>query len=199
MNKDNCPHFCAYLSLFVSITLSCLWCWNTGSFKVVNLDTFVGVIVALLAILITIVLGWQIFNAIELKQKVNDLEQLKAEFIKQQNTIQQLNYKTTHAFYLIWGEDAFKRESYPAAFRYFINALKNSLLHTDALLNIESLHGYIEHTANKITKGMKQNEDSYNEVVNIDKEIRQMREYPSIKYWYEDAYNKYIKCVNKNG
>lgn len=197
MNKDCFSRFCAYLSLFVSVSLSCLWCWNTGSFKVVNLDTFVGVIVALLAILITIVLGWQIYNAIELKQKINELDQLKNHFMKQQESIQQLTYKTAHGIHLIWGSEAVKEKHYPEAFRYYIFSLKNTLLLSDEKLNLSPIHQYMTFISKQITKGMNLEQKAYSDVVNTDKEIRSMHDYPFIKEWYEPVYKKFIECVNK--
>lgn len=70
------------LSIILSIVsivgvLSILMLWIFGCFKVsvIDLGTFVGVIVALLAIIVTIVLGWQIINAIEMREKIAELEQ----------------------------------------------------------------------------------------------------------------------------
>ena len=57
---------CAYLALLFSVVTILLWICNVGGFTVVSLDTFVGVIVALLAIIVTFVIGWQIYNAIDI-------------------------------------------------------------------------------------------------------------------------------------
>ena len=54
------------VALILVAIMFVLWCCNAGGFSAVSLDTFVGVIVALLAIIVTIVLGWQIFNIFEL-------------------------------------------------------------------------------------------------------------------------------------
>lgn len=76
------------LSLILSIisvvgALSVWLLWAFGSFRlsVLGLDTFIGVIVALLAIIVTIILGWQIVNALEVRGKVEQLEQRQASML----------------------------------------------------------------------------------------------------------------------
>ena len=56
---------CAYMALLFSVVTIVLWICNVGGFTVVSLDSFVGVIVALLAIIVTFVTGWQIYNRVE--------------------------------------------------------------------------------------------------------------------------------------
>lgn len=51
-----------------------LWIFGSLQVSVVDLGSFVGVIVALLAIIVTIILGWQIINAIEIRAKIKELE-----------------------------------------------------------------------------------------------------------------------------
>ena len=73
MKKWSLAHICAYLSLAISVTLLVLWCCDVGGFTVVSLDSFVGVIVALLAIIVTLAIGWQIYNSIELNERIKKL------------------------------------------------------------------------------------------------------------------------------
>lgn len=66
------------LSVISIVGVFSLWAlWITGVFKlsVVSLDSFVGIIVALLAIIVTVVIGWQIINTIEIREKISELEQ----------------------------------------------------------------------------------------------------------------------------
>ena len=48
---------CAYSAFGLSVTMFALWTCNAGVFSVVNLDSFVGVIVGLLAIIVTFAIG----------------------------------------------------------------------------------------------------------------------------------------------
>ena len=51
-----------------------LWLFRGINLSVVSLDTFIGVIVALLAIIFTVIVGWQIINAIEMRDRMAELE-----------------------------------------------------------------------------------------------------------------------------
>lgn len=53
-----------------------LWILGSLELTVVSLETLVGVIVALLGILVTVILGWQIVNALELRGKIIEMEQI---------------------------------------------------------------------------------------------------------------------------
>lgn len=51
-----------------------LWVLDVWSFSVVSGDTFISIIVTLLAIAVAIVIGFQISNALELKRKIETLD-----------------------------------------------------------------------------------------------------------------------------
>ena len=68
--KANWALILSVASLVIIVAIIGLWCFKSKEIAVVTLDTYVGVIVALLAIIVTIVLGWQIFNIFELRQKM---------------------------------------------------------------------------------------------------------------------------------
>ena len=89
MKNRNLAHICAYISLAISITLLVLWCCNVGGFTVVSLDSFVGIIVALLAIVVTLAVGWQIYNSIEIKNQIEELSTLKEKLNIQEHTMNQ--------------------------------------------------------------------------------------------------------------
>ena len=92
MKKCSFAHICAYLSLAITITILVLWCSNVGGFTVVSLDSFVGVIVALLAIVVTLAIAWQIYNSFELKAKIEELNVLKTKlFMQEEDSIKQVN------------------------------------------------------------------------------------------------------------
>lgn len=196
MRKKTFSNFCGYAGFALSIVLIILWCCNTGGFSVVNLDSFVGVIVALLAILTTVVLGWQIFNAIEMKQKIQDLETLKNQFAEQKETVEQLSFKTRHCIFLIWGDDAADNDENEEAFRYFISALRFSMALNDPI-NIDVIQRQMSIVANRIKKGTSHQNEFYQEVINHDRAIRGLPSYVYIKTWYEPLFDIYISNVNK--
>lgn len=90
------------LSIVAIVGVLSVWTlWLFGSIKVsvVDLGTFVGVTVALLAIIVTIVLGWQLINAIEVREKIAEMEQTHRtvlETVRLQNEKNQSFIKLTH-------------------------------------------------------------------------------------------------------
>ena len=96
MKNWSFAHLCAYISSAISVTLLVLWCCNVGGFTVVSLDSFVGVIVALLTIVVTLAVGWQIYNSIELNERIKSLNTLEERLIKQDKTLKQQNNKSNH-------------------------------------------------------------------------------------------------------
>lgn len=195
MKRDLLGKICSYVSLALSIILLSLWCCNAGGFQVVNLDSFVAVIVTLLAIIVTIVLGWQIYNTIELKEKMKELDMLKHKLDEQQIEMDQLSHKMRHMIGLTWGERSIERKSYAAAYYYFIYALKSSLL-LKRVVNVDKIHSQMQEAAEKITKGAYLIEKQYKDVIKEDKELRTLSNYNLIEDWYEPLFKVFIEKVN---
>ena len=63
------------ISIVGVLSICGLWLFGAIKLSVVSLDTFIGVIVALLAIIFTIIIGWQILNTIEIRNWMSQIEQ----------------------------------------------------------------------------------------------------------------------------
>ena len=63
------------LSLLGVLSIIGLWIFGSLKLSVVSLDTFIGIIVALLAIVFTVIVGLQIVNAIDIREKMKELQQ----------------------------------------------------------------------------------------------------------------------------
>ena len=63
------------ISLVGVLAIYGLWIFGSLKLSVVSLDTFIGVIVALLAIVFTVIVGLQIVNAIDMREKMIQLQQ----------------------------------------------------------------------------------------------------------------------------
>ena len=72
--KTKLPVILSLISILGVISVWGLWLCESLELTVVSLDTFVGVIVALLAIVVTVAIGYQIINAIDLREKISQLE-----------------------------------------------------------------------------------------------------------------------------
>ena len=73
MSRDKKINYAIWFSV-VSLILWCivvgLWICNVFQFAIIDSNTFIGVIVALLGIIVTFVVAWQILNVIDIKTQV---------------------------------------------------------------------------------------------------------------------------------
>ena len=196
MKKWSLAHICAYLSLAISFTLLVLWCCNIGGFTVVSLDSFVGVIVALLAIIVTLAVGWQILNSIEIKSKIEELSSLKDELEQLKKTTEQQNNKSQHLISFHLGIDAYNGKDYLNAFRFFIISLHHSML-LDNPMNVEIILYYLDDTENKIVDGNNYEFEMMERIREYDKGIRKSSFYNTIKSRYEHVYNDFNSKVKE--
>lgn len=196
MKNWSFAHLCAYISLAISVTLLVLWCCNVGGFTVVSLDSFVGVIVALLAIIVTLAIGLQIYNSIELNERIKNLNTLEERLIKQDKTLKQHNNKANHLITYIYGVEAKREKKYIEAFRYYMASLRCSMLldkpiNVDHLLNdLEEVTANIEESTICVIKRLK-------EIKKYDKVIRKSYSYDIIKSRYERIYNDFCSKVKE--
>ena len=125
--KVESAHICAYIALMLVIVLMILWACNVGGFTVVSLDSFVGVIVALLAILITFVVGWQIHNTMELKEKIKKIKSLEDYINNSHKLYVQISHNNQVGISLnsaiLWEA----KNEYAAAFAMYHNAFYNAI------------------------------------------------------------------------
>ncbi|SEE42798.1 hypothetical protein [Prevotella sp. lc2012] len=198
MKKWSLAHFCAYLSLAISITLLVLWCCNVGGFTVVSLDSFVGVIVALLAIIVAFVVGWQIYNSIEIKGKIEELSALKEIINVQEKNINQVTGKSQHLISYILGNEAYKEKRYLDAFRFFMSSLRYSM-QLDSPLNVELLLKGLEQINKNISKENDFKPSKTEEISTYNNDIKISSGYNLIKDRYEEIYinfNAKVKVGN---
>ena len=196
MKKWSFAHLCAYISLAISVTLVVLWCCNVGGFTVVSLDSFVGVIVALLAIVVTLAVGWQIYNSIEIKSKIEELSSLKEKINIKERTIKQQTRKSQHLTSLIFGFEVYKKKKYIEAFRYYMASLRCSML-LDKPINVEHLLNDLETVTSNIEESTICVIERLNEIKEYDKAIRKSYSYDIIKSRYERIYNDFCSKVKE--
>ena len=204
MKKTSLAHICAYISLAISITIAVLWCCNVGGFSVVDLASFVGVIVALLAIIVTFVVGWQIYNAIEMKEEIKQLnileKNLEDKLREQEKNMegQRFEYKAQHGVAL--GFEALFMKGYITAFRFFLESLSYAMQRDNASTNIEgileALKTCVDRKWSEIDRGNIDN--TYLEKIHKSNEtIRSSSLFHFIKDRYEKIYNSFISKINE--
>jgi len=69
------------VALIGVLLISGLWIFGSAKLSVVSLDTFIGVSVAVLAIVFAVIVGLQIVNAIDMKDRMADLERKQNDLV----------------------------------------------------------------------------------------------------------------------
>lgn len=194
MENKKCTfaHICAYLSLAISTTMLVLWCCNVGGFTVVSLDSFVGIIVALLAIVVTFVLGWQIFNSIEIKNKIEELNILKEKLNTQEAEFSNQKYQLNHLIFVSLADIEIYNKNYARAFSYLTTSLETTMS-SDNPINVDAILERMELSVPQIQQGIiiKDLED----IQNTNTSIRKTQLYDMIKPRYEKIYDEFISKV----
>lgn len=94
---ENKSFILSFFALIVSIvTLVVIFIRVTPN-SVIDLGTFIGVMTALIGISITFLVGYQIYNAIEIRQKLAEVDRLQ-EKLKQ---LEHFNKSAEEGFYII--------------------------------------------------------------------------------------------------
>ena len=193
--KWNFAHLCAYLSLVISIIILILWCCNAGGFTVVSLDSFVGVIVALLAIIVTFIVGWQIYNGIELKAKIEELCVLKEKLEIQEKESAKNAKQLSHLIFGGMADNEISNGNYTLAFLYLMRSLGYSMS-LDVPENIDVLFDRLSQSIDQIQKDTICS--NMEKIHDLDKKIRLSKNYSLIKEQYEKIYNGFIDKVKVN-
>lgn len=112
-----------------------LWLFGTMKLSIVSLDTFIGVIVALLAIIFTIVIGLQIVNAIDMREKMSQLQKRQMEILENERQLAENDrLHVMEAYNLQAGISGESAEAYLAkgqyieAFTFYHSALYYAIL-----------------------------------------------------------------------
>lgn len=190
--KWSFAHICAYLSLAISLTMLVLWCCNVSGFEVVSLDSFVGVIVTLLAIIVAVAIGYQIYNGFEIKAEMKSLSGLKEKLDKQEYEINEQNKQIRHLIYASLADLEISNQDYVLAFIYLMKSLKFTMS-LDKPFNVEIIFGRMSFSVSKIKEGTLCK--SIDIIRDFDKEIRTSKLYDMIESRYDEVYKDFISKI----
>lgn len=88
--KNKLPIILSLIAILGVISVWGLWLCESLELTVVSLDTFIGVIVALLAIVVTIAIGYQIINTIEVKDEITRLRDTQRIIVENEQNFSKL-------------------------------------------------------------------------------------------------------------
>ena len=194
MIKKNLSIILSLLALIGVLVIIGLIIFKDISLCTITLDTFVGVMVSIMGILITFVVGWQIINTLEIKTKLTEIDNVKYDLDEQKEKLKETTFKSQHLVSYTWALDAFDHREDAESYRYAVYSLLNSMqlkepINVDALLNI------MENSTKEIPQGFKIKRIFYNLVIEDDKSIRELKDYVYVQERYEPCFELYIKKV----
>lgn len=191
----NWAFWLSIVAIVISTTILVLWMISVSEIAVVQLDTFVGVIVALMALLVTIVLGWQIYNAVDIQDKIKSIEGLKRELEQSKILFKQADIKNAFYHNLSLALCSQITKDYISAFRFFEQALMHTL-QLDEPVNVPATLSSLSNCATLITKEQTIPNDKYKEIMKADKTIRASKYYTLIQVEYEKSFKTAMSKVH---
>lgn len=187
------------LSIILSLTaivgiviLAILWCCRSMSLTAVSLDTFIGVMAAMIGLLVTFAIGWQIINALDIKSKLAEIENLKGEITEQRTEINRLVNRSKFDSNVNQSYTMHKLGWHHKAYACTLEAIKYGLVLDDAYEELDVLLANL-----KVLAVNAQREDCYQSerdmMVAADDAIRKSPKFALIKDKYTDAISEYNK------
>lgn len=187
------------LSIILSLTaivgiviLAILWCCRSMSLTAVSLDTFIGVMAAMIGLLVTFAIGWQIINALDIKSKLSEIEKLKGEITEQRTEINRLVTRSKFDSNVNQSYTMHKLGWHHKAFACTLEAIKYGLVLDDAYEELDVLLANL-----KVFAVNSQREHCYQSerdmMVAADEAIRKSPKFALFKDKYTDAISEYNK------
>lgn len=178
------------------VILAIMWSCRSMSLTAVSLDTFIGVMVTMIGILVTFAVGWQIINALEIKNKLAEIERLKSDIDEQHIRIEKIAARSAYDTAVNRSYTLHKIGEYIKAFASTLEAIQYCL-QIDEYEDLDVLLHNLDVNAAESHRLHCYKSDS-EDIVKADAEIRQSPKYALIKERYENAireYNKWFKVV----
>lgn len=192
--KKNLSIILSSLALIGVIALAMVILFGKISLSHISLESFIGIIATLIGVLVTFAVAWQIINGLEIKNKLNEIGDLKNKVEEQNQTIEELSLKTRHLLTLTMATDTLENDEAEEAFRYCLTSLVNTMkLNTP--INIEKTLDLLNECTKHFNSSHKIEKEFYDETLKLDKEIRLLHNYDFIRTQYEPLIELYIQKV----
>lgn len=139
--KKNCFEIVNFIVCLMAIVLSIIAICRTCC-RTVELDfDYLGIIVGVLAILVTFLVGWNIYSAIDAKEKIkfyqDEIDRLKTLQEEQMKAFEKKSYKIQGDLYITTVSLAEKINT-PSALSLYTDMVLNMVLSIDSLSRAES-------------------------------------------------------------
>lgn len=201
-NKDKKSTWALYISivaLLLCLLVLALWVFEVMPHSVITPDSFIGACVSLLAVIVTLAVGSQIINVMEIKssQKIyeNELKSALETIKHQQLQIAAEQIRNAHLHHCTMAMIAEFQGHYPQAIYYFFGALLTGLQMQEPLGNENYALNHIEICLDKCQEWNNIPSQWHDDLKNIDATIKQLPNYRWVKDKYEPLRNDYFSKI----
>lgn len=187
--KKNLQIILSLLAVVGVVIIILLLVFYKASLADVSLDTFIGVMVTMVGILVTFAVGWQIINALEIKNKLAEMEKLKMEINSQREKIERISARSRYDVAFNRSYTLHKIGEHIKAFVSTLEAIQYCLQideydELDVMLNNLKAFASFSHSIHCY-------QTDRDAMVAADSEIRKSPKFILIKDRYEDAIREY--------
>ena len=187
--KKNLKIIFLLLAVVGILVIALLLIFCNVSLADVSLDTFIGVMVTMVGILVTFAVGWQIINALEIKNKLAEMEKLKVEINSQREKIEKISARSRYDIALNRSYTLYKSGECIKAFVSALEAIQYCL-QIDEYEELDTILNNLKEFA-----AASYNQPCYSSgkdtMIATDSEIRKSPKFVLIKDRYEDAIREY--------
>ena len=198
-NKSTWALVLSIIAIALCVLVFLLWIFEVMPHTVISPETFIGACIALLGVIVTIAVGTQIVNVMEIKsaKKVFDNElKIALDHVKrQQLQIEEDRIRNAHLHHCTMAMIAEFRTDYPQAIYYFFGALLTGLQMHEPLDNEKFVLEHIESCLRNCKDCSKVSQQWRIDLKNIDATIQQLPNYRWIKDKYEPLRDDYFKKI----
>lgn len=197
-NNNNLSLWLSVISLVGVAAFAILWICNVRPQSVVSLDSFIGVATGLIGIMVTFAIGWQIVNAMEIKNKIKEMDALREKLNAQQLDLQQTAAaaKTDSMCALVILEYDI-RKNYDHAFMYCMVGLFGCIeIKKPDSTNTEFFLARMENSASLCNPSESFIQESYHYLQDLNRKIQSSNNYFFIQRRYEPAFNLFMSKAN---
>lgn len=126
--KLNWSFWLSLLAFVIALVALCVFICKVEPFSVVTIDTYIGVIAGFIGIAVTLLVGYQIYNALDLRQRIDAVETLKTSLENQQQQLELLKNEQAEGIEIIQARLFLNTpEMLLEAFLHFHSAIRYSL------------------------------------------------------------------------
>lgn len=200
-NKSTWALFVSILAMVLSLLVLMLWIFEVIPHSVISSETFIGACVTLFGVIVTVAVGAQIVNVMEVKSAQRKYEaELKTAFEKIQHQQEQIE-EEQHRNSLLHNCNQAKfmqdGNQYGKACYYYICALYENLQLKTPLGNETYILEQFSKCLEQKDGGWSIPDEMHNELKNADALMRQHVNYHWVKMQYEHLRDEYFNRIGK--